>query len=831
VRLSRRPRRRAVAALAAAAGTVLSLAAALPSEAAPSSPAWQAKTPPLSTPWTSQVGPDNALPQYPRPQLTRSRWKNLNGVWQFEAADTGDKAPIGQTLPERILVPYPVESALSGIMRHEDDMFYRRTFTVPANWRTQQQHVLLHFGAVDFDATVYVNGTKVAHHRGGYDAFTADATSALTREGKQEIVVHVTDPTDAGGQPVGKQRNNPGGIFYTPSSGIWQTVWAEPVASAHVDSLVTTPKLTDDTVRVTPKTTGTISGDTLVASVYQGNKRVGSASGAPGAQLRVAVPHAKLWSPNSPYLYTLKVAIRHKQETLDTVGSYFGMRSVGIKKDADGKPRLVLNGKPIFAMATLDQGFWPDGIYTAPTDSALKFDLQQHKALGFNAVRKHIKVEPDRWYYWADKLGLMVFQDMPAMTTDRRPDAAAQAEYKRELQRMIAQHKSDTAIIAWVPFNEGWGEFDPATIAALVKKLDPSRLVDAESGVNCCASLPDTGEGDVWDDHTYVGPGAPGPQSRRIVIDGEYGGLGLEEPGHLWPGPTQAYEMEPDSATLTARYVQLQQRLKQVQNQCGVSAGIYTQITDVENEINGLYTYDRKVLKMDAAKVKAANDAVVNNAQAAFSGSGSVTYPVGQSAPVAAYPLDEGSGATAHDSAGGHDLALTGSPAWVAGHSGTALQLDGSSQSGETSGTVVDTQGNFSVSAWVKLDSTGHFATAVSEDGPSASSFFLQYSAADGRFAFSTVEGRALADTAPQVGQWYHLVGVHDGNAGTYTLYVDGKAQGSVLHQCLGDPATGPLAVGRGFYGGSPTDFWPGTVDDVRVWNRALSAADVGGLS
>jgi hypothetical protein len=364
-----------------------------------------------------------------------------------------------------------------------------------------------------------------------------------------------------------------------------------------------------------------------------------------------------------------------------------------------------------------------------------------------------------------------------------------------------------------------------------VKKWDPSRLVDAESGVNCCASLPDNGEGDIWDDHTYVGPGAPGPQASRIVIDGEYGGLGLKEPGHMWPGPTQAYEMEPDSATLTARYVQLQHRLLQVQNQCGVSAGIYTQITDVENEINGLWTYDRKVEKMDAAQVRDANQAVVRNAQSAFDGGGSTVYPPGQTAPIHAYPLDEGSGSVAHDASGSADLALTGSPAWVAGHAGSALQLNGSSQSGQTAGTVVDTQGNFSVSAWVKLDSTGHFATAVSEDGPSASAFFLQYSQADNRFAFSTVEGRALADIAPVTGQWYHLVGVHDANQGSYTLYVDGKAQGKVLHQCLGDPANGPLAVGRGRFNGQNADYWPGTVDEVQVWNRALAPADVAALN
>jgi hypothetical protein len=822
-------RRRGAVALAAAL-TVLPLAAVLGPAAAAAPAGYHKKVPPLSTPWTAQVGPHNALPQYPRPQLTRPDWRNLNGVWQFAPATDGQAPPFGTTLGERILVPYPVESALSGIMRHESQMWYRRTFTVPRSWHAPKQNrLLLHFGAVDYDATVYVNGTKVAHHLGGYDAFTADVTDALKRTGPQELVVRVSDPTDAGGQPIGKQRNKPGGIFYTPSSGIWQTVWIEPVAHAHVDSLAITPHVRSSTVAVRPVTSGA-GGDTVTARVYHGARLVGRAAGSNGATLRVRVPHPTLWSPNHPFLYHLVVAVKRHGRTLDTVRSYFGMRSIGMARDANGHPRLMLNGKPIFALATLDQGFWPDGIYTAPTDAALKFDLEQHKALGFNAVRKHIKVEPDRWYYWADKLGLLVWQDMPAMDI-RQPTPQAQDEFTRELHRVIKQHRSDTSIIGWIPFNEGWGEFNPVGISEKVKAWDPTRLVDADSGVNCCFSKPDSGEGDVYDDHTYVGPGTPPAQGDRISMDGEYGGLGLVNSAHDWPGPPGAYEMEPDSATLTRRYVQLQQRLLQVENSCGVSAGIYTQITDVENEVNGLWTYDRKVEKVDPSQVRAANRAVIADAQTAFNGTSTPVYPPGQTDEVDYYPLDENSGSVAHDAAGSNDLALTGNPSWVAGRSGSALQFDGSGgQYGQTAGTAVDTAGNFSVSAWVKLDRRGGFATAVSEDGPSASSFFLQYSGADDRFAFSTVEGRALADAPPVVGQWYHLVGVHDANKGTYTLYVDGKQQAKVLNQCIGDPATGPLAVGRGEFNGNKVDFWPGTVDQVHVWNRALNPADVTAL-
>jgi len=698
-------------------------------------------------------------------------------------------------------------------------MWYRRTVTVPPSWHGQR--VLLNFGAVDYDTTVYVNGTPVAHHLGGYDAFSADVTGALRGHGPQEIVVGVYDPTDAGGQPIGKQRNDPSGIFYTATSGIWQTVWLEPVPATHVTSLDLTPDVAAGTLHLTVHASGSAP---VEVTALDGSKPVGTVVGAANRPLTLRVPHAKLWSPDHPFLYNLRVTVGG-----DRVGSYFGMRSVGQARGADGKPRLVLNGKPIFAMATLDQGFWPDGIYTAPTDAALRFDLQAHKDLGFNAVRKHIKVEPARWYYWADRLGLLVWQDMPAMNLVT-PSADAQSEYLSELHSMIDQHRSDTSIIGWIPFNEGWGEFDPVGIAAQVKAWDPTRLVNADSGVNCCLSIPDSGEGDVYDNHAYVGPGAPPLQANRIAIDGEYGGLGLEVPDHLWPGPPQAYEMEPDSATLTHRYVQLSQKLLQVQDSCGISGGIYTQITDVENEVNGLYTYDRQVEKVDGAQVRDANLAVEHNAQAAFDGTGPPAYPPGQADPVGTWTLDENSGTVAHDSAGSHDLPLTGGPAWVAGESGSALQFDGSSQYAQASGPVLDTAGNFSVSAWVKLDSTGHFATAVSQDGDSASAFFLQYSAADNRWAFSTVEGRALSNTPPVTGQWTHLVGVHDANQGTYTLYVDGQSQAKVQSQCLGDASSGPLAIGRGYYGGNKTDFFPGTVDQVHVWNRALAAADVTAL-
>ncbi|MDX6362520.1 MAG: hypothetical protein QOC85_1527, partial [Streptomyces sp.] len=354
----------------------------------------------LRTQWADDVGPGNAHPEYPRPQLTRADWQNLNGSWQFAAAEAGERPPVGRNLAEKILVPYPVESQLSGIERHEDRMWYRRTFTVPRDWKVGSgKRLQLNFGAVDWQSEVYVNGTKVAEHKGGYDKFSADITDALKPGRTQELIVGVYDPTDAQdgeNPPVGKQRLDPSGIWYTPSSGIWQTVWMEPVAADHVDSLKLTPDVKDGQLAI--ETKGVRAGVTVKATAYQGKRKVGTVTGRTGTPLTLEIPNARLWSPDDPFLYDLDVSVGR-----DRVKSYFGMRSIAVEK-VNGTPRTVLNGKPVFMMATLDQGFWPDGLHTAPTDQALAYDLKMHKQMGFNTVRKHIKVEPDRWFYWADKL-------------------------------------------------------------------------------------------------------------------------------------------------------------------------------------------------------------------------------------------------------------------------------------------------------------------------------------------------------------------------------------------------------------------------------------------
>ncbi len=559
----------------------------------------------LRTKWADEVGPHNALPEYPRPQLTRDNWQNLNGSWEFAAAKAGEQPPVGRKLGEKILVPYPVESQLSGLERHEDRMWYRRTFTVPQGWKVGQgKRLQLNFGAVDWQSEVYVNGHKVAEHKGGYDKFSADITDALKPGRTQELIVGVYDPTDAAdgeNPPMGKQRLDPSGIWYTPSSGIWQTVWMEPVVTDHVDSLKLTPDVQGEKVAV--EVQGVRGGVPVTATAYDGKRKVGTVTGRTGSTLDLRVPHPHLWSANDPHLYRLEVSVGS-----DRVGSYFGMRSIAVEK-VNGTPRTVLNGKPVFMMATLDQGFWPDGLHTAPTDEALASDLKMHKAMGFNSVRKHIKVEPDRWFYWADKLGLLVWQDMPAMNTVN-PSAAARTEYEHEMKEMLDEHYNHPSVVMWVTFNEGWGQYDEARIADQAKSWDPTRLVNSMSGINLGV---DGGTGDIIDEHGYPSPALPAPDGRRALVSGEYGGLGLAVPGHAW-AVQQSY-IAVDQSTYTDDYIAKLDEVRALACK-GSNGAVYTQISDVEGELNGLLTYDRRIVKPDVKRIKAAQDALVRDASA-----------------------------------------------------------------------------------------------------------------------------------------------------------------------------------------------------------------------
>lgn len=599
----------ALAALTLVGGTALTATGS----AAAAPRAWTPKPSPMTTPWTNQVPVDDPLPEYPRPQLTRPDWANLNGIWDFAvtSADAGQPA----TFSEQIRVPFAAESALSGIQRkvtQNDKLWYKRTFTVPSNWNGRR--VQLNFGASDWRTTVWVNGRQAgATHSGGYDAFSYDVTDLLVG-GTNTIVVSVWDPTETGTQAIGKQRirdvapHPGGGILYTAASGIWQTVWLEPTGSAYVSRLDMVPDLANNRLKVTVRGTGT-NGHQARVTVSTGGTTVGTATGPVGTEFTVPVPNPHLWAPEDPFLYDVKADLLSGGTTVDSVGSYTGMRSIGIAR-VDGTLRPVLNGKFVFQTGTLDQGYWPDGIYTAPTDAALRHDLQKHKDLGFNMVRKHIKVEPQRWFYWADRLGLLVWQDMPSM--ERTPDAAARTQWEAEYDRIIDQHRSSPSLVMWVNQNEGWGQYDQARLADKVKAYDPSRLVDNMSGVNCCGAV-DGGNGDVVDHHVYVGPGTTVPSATRAAVLGEFGGLGFKVAGHEWyPGGGFSYEDQPDLAHLNNRFVGLIDAIREVRMPRGLSASVYTEITDVENEVNGLLTYDRQVVKVDEARVRAANQALIN---------------------------------------------------------------------------------------------------------------------------------------------------------------------------------------------------------------------------
>ena len=569
--------------------------------------AWQQGVGPLQTRWAKDVSPQNAHPEYPRPQMVRQEWINLNGLWGFEMT-TSEAQPT--VFPNEILVPFPVESALSGIMKpvsEKDRLWYRREFDIPRAWIGRR--TLLHFGAVDFETAVFVNGKIVGKHRGGYDGFSFDITDMINWAGGNELVVSVWDPTDSSTQPRGKQVRKPHSIWYTSTSGIWQTVWLEPVNAAHITGLVITPDIDKRQVSIMPKTTAPLGQLNVQVTVRDAAGAHWTSAAAIGEPVAVPIKNLRLWSPEDPYLYSITVTLKLGSRVMDRVESYVGMRKISLGKDAKGFTRLLLNNQPYFQLGPLDQGFWPDGIYTAPTDEALRSDIEVTKKLGFNLARKHVKVEPDRWYYWCDKLGLLVWQDMPSgdkyigekdPDIHRSPESAA--EYEQELTALIEGRGAHPCIVMWVPFNEGWGQWNTAGVVEKIKSLDPSRLVDDTSG------WADRGVGEVNDMHKYPGPGSPAPEQKRAIVLGEFGGLGLPVRGHTWQAEKNwGYRTYNDAASLTTAYEDLLAKLFPLVEEKGLSAAVYTQTTDVEIEVNGLMTYDRELIKMDWTRVAAAN--------------------------------------------------------------------------------------------------------------------------------------------------------------------------------------------------------------------------------
>ena len=578
------------------------------------------------------------LSEYPRPQLVRKDWLCLNGWWDYmggtaQASPASAKAaPLFPDRSEKIRVPFPPESYLSGIQRKQEiNMWYRRVFTLPAAWKGR--HVLLHFGAVDNTAAVFINGQAAGTHQGGYDAFTFDITPYLVA-GRNTLVVGAYDAND-GRTPSGK--NGPRGD-YVFTSGIWQTVWLEPVKVAYISSLSLVPELDPSgRLSVTVHTGGASSGEaasgaaasgeaagagpvasalTVVATAWKDGHRVSVAQGPADASFYLPVAHPELWSPDHPFLYDLTISLKDAAgRTVDSVSSYFGMRTIALGK-VNGITRPLLNGRFVLQLGPLDQGYWPDGIYTAPTDDALKFDIAFAKGAGFNLIRKHMKVEPQRWFYWADKLGVLVWQDMPAIWFQDEDTAVTRAEYRAELKTMIDQHISSPSVVTWVPFNENWGAFDVREITDWIKAYDPSRLVNGNTGFNNNPSYQkaygDPGNGDFADTHHYNGlHDLPRPEKNRAAALGEFGGIGLFVRGHMWPVFNNAYELQPTKAALTDQYVLLLSQVEEFVLYRGLSAAIYTQTTDLEHEVNGILTYDRAVEKMDMARVRAINEAVI----------------------------------------------------------------------------------------------------------------------------------------------------------------------------------------------------------------------------
>ena len=612
----------------------------------------------IKTEWVKDVDPSCPRPEYPRPQMVRADWMNLNGLWNYgiTSADEGSFRPEG-----KILVPFAVESSLSGVGRlvgKDNALWYERTFTLPKNWKGKD--VLLQFGAVDWKAEVWVNGLYVGCHTGGFDPFHFNVTPYLTKSSDQTLTVKVWDGTDSSWIPRGKQVEKAAYIWYTPVTGIWQTVWLEAVPQTHIDSYYVVSDITKGEIEVEVNTSALKLGDEIQVKVLEGavgydpakpsTKILAEAQSA--GKVKVMIPDAHLWSTTDPYLYGLKVSIVRDGKVVDSVDGYTALRKISKVNTPDGYNRMALNDKPLFQFGPLDQGWWPDGLYTAPTEKAMVWDIVKTKEMGFNMIRKHIKVEPQSWYYWCDVHGMLVWQDMPSIADnhgnrshkgrffknfgearwfDNRSDELVKAQtnewsrdsfvggtdcdvpfewkqnYYKEWKDIIEALKGFQCIVVWVPFNEAWGQFDTKVASDYTKALDPTRLVNAASGGNfeLC--------GDIQDVHHYPAPMMNAFERKMINAIGEYGGIGYPVEGHLWKITDTNWgygEVMSSGEQVLKLYEEFVEKLKLLY-QTGVAAAVYTQTTDVEVEVNGLITYDRKVVKVDEKRMAEINKSLI----------------------------------------------------------------------------------------------------------------------------------------------------------------------------------------------------------------------------
>ncbi len=579
---------------------------------------WQPAGDKIKTRWATEIDVNNVLPEYPRPIMERAEWQNLNGLWKYAIQSVGKQKPTG--FEGDILVPFAIESSLSGVQKRvgsDNELWYQRDFSVPSKWKNNK--ILLHFGAVDWKADVWVNDVKVGQHTGGYTPFSFDITPALVN-GKNTVMVKVWDSTDQGYQPRGKQVNKPEGIWYTPVTGIWQTVWLEPVPETYIENLKITPDIDKNVLKVEAFTSVVAPAQKVEVKIKEGDKVVASSQSINNEPVEIIMPeNVKLWSPDSPYLYDVEVLLWSGSKQLDKVDSYAAMRKYSVSRDDKGIVRLQLNNKDLFQFGPLDQGWWPDGLYTAPTDEALEYDVVKTKELGYNMIRKHVKVEPARWYTHCDRHGMIVWQDMPNgdrgpewqmrqyfTGTERVRSAESEANYRKEWKEIIDYLYSYPSIGVWVPFNEAWGQFKTREITEWTKQYDPSRLVNPASGGNHYTV------GDMLDLHQYPAPRLYLYDAQRATVLGEYGGIGWANKEHLWePNRNWGYVQFNSAKEVTDEYVKYAEELKQLIRQ-GFSAAVYTQTTDVEIEVNGLMTYDRKLVKVEEARVRKVNQEICN---------------------------------------------------------------------------------------------------------------------------------------------------------------------------------------------------------------------------